>query len=455
MEACDESGFSFLRKRTGRLLTGACVMLALLVWSAIGARGQLAQQTTSKPVLTGQAALTDWHDNAPLVRRRIVRADVPAPFSSDPSDNVARIYPRPAGAWPQAPAGFKVDLFAEKLGNPRQMKTAPNGDIFIADSQWGRIRVLRASDGATHAARSEIFATGLKEPFGLAFYPPGPNPRWLYVGDTDALLRLPYHNGDLKASGAPQKLLDLPPLGAHWSRDVVFSRDGRKLYVSVGSGTNYGGDPKTDNETRRADILIMKPDGTDVRVYASGIRNAVGLAVDPRTGSLWCSTNERDGLGDNLPPDYVTKVKLGGFYGWPWFFTGGFQDPRSPSPRMEMKSKTLLPDVLIAPHSASLGLTFYEGKQFPREYRHSLFAAEHGSSNRSRFTGYKVIFVPVVDGAAVGDYMDFVTGFVAPGNNGKGRVWGRPVGVTVAHDGALLVSDDASNSVWRVSYPAP
>jgi len=437
-------------KVLGRVSVGVLLAALLLVGDQHPATAaEAAKQTTSMPLLTGKAAFGDWTQQKPLVRRKITKADVPAPFSSDPSDNVARIYPRPAGAWPIVPPGFKVDLFQGGLHAPRQIRTAPNGDLFVAESNRGRIRILRAPAGAPKAAVSTVYAGGLNRPFGIAFYPPGSSPQWIYVANTDSLVRFPYHSGDLKAAGPPQKLLSLPGNGAHWTRDVVVSHDGRKLFVSVGSGTNYGDDPPSA-EKLRADILEMNPDASDVHVYANGIRNAVGLAIDPQTGALWCSVNERDGLGDNLPPDYVTKVKLGGFYGWPWFFTGGLQDPRSPNPRMDLRSRVVLPDVLIQPHSASLGLIFYTGSQFPKEYRGSIFAAEHGSSNRSRFTGYKVIFVPVEHGAAKGEYMDFMTGFVTPG--GQGEVWGRPVGVTVAMDGSLMVSDDASGSIWRVSY---
>jgi glucose/arabinose dehydrogenase len=236
--------------------------------------------------------------------------------------------------------------------------------------------------------------------------------------------------------------------GGHWTRDVRFTRDGTKMFVSVGSITNDFENPNAP-EKRRADILEFDPDGRNERIYAYGIRNAVGLAIHPRTGQLWCSTNERDNLGDNLPPDYITRVTEGGFYGWPWFYIGDHQDPRHPGEREDLANKILVPEVLLGAHYASLCMTFYTGSSFPRKYDLEGFAAEHGSWNRARRVGYKVIRVPVKrNGAPTGEFEDFMTGFVTP----DGQVWGRPVGVTVAKDGALMVTDDGSGSIWRVQY---
>jgi len=263
------------------------------------------------------------------------------------------------------------------------------------------------------------------------------------------VVRFPYRAGDSKASGGAQTLVsDLPSGGFHWTRDVVFSRDGRRMFVAVGSGSNID-DPDTHpTEFHRADILEYTPEGKFVGIYASGIRNPVGLALNPATGEVWCSTNERDELGDNLAPDYVTHVQQGGFYGWPWFYTGGHADPRLAGKHPELKDKVLVPDVLLPAHNASLGIAFYDGNQFPAEYQGDLFAGEHGSWNRSIRTGYEVIRVPLEGGHASGVYEDFLTGFVTP----EGSVWGRPVGVAVAKDGSLLVTDDGSRSIWRVSY---
>jgi glucose/arabinose dehydrogenase len=386
---------------------------------------------------------TDYSGEAPGVRHHIKVSDLPAPFATESANNGPSLVKRPEGAWPRAPKGYKVSLYAEGLGNPRQIRSAPNGDIFVAESGPGRIRVLRGADASGKAKTVEVFAAGLKKPFGIAFYPPGPDPKFVYVGNTNAVVRFAYGNGDLKARGKPEKIADLPAGGfidgGHWTRDVVFSRDGKKMFVSVGSLSNVNDPDDHAEEHERANILEFAPDGSGRRVYASGLRNPVGLAVDPSSGALWASVNERDRLGDNLPPDYITHVKDGGFYGWPWYYIGGHQDPRLAGKHPELQNKVLLPDVLLQPHNASLGIAFSPDGD--------LFAAEHGSWNRATRTGYEIIRVPLKGKGADGSYEDFLTGFVTP----EGQVWGRPVGVAFASDGALLFTDDASGSVWRVS----
>jgi glucose/arabinose dehydrogenase len=298
---------------------------------------------------------------------------------------------------------------------------------------------------------NELFSDELRQPFGIAFYPAGENPDYVYVANTGSVVRFAYRPGDLKARAQPETVIsDLSAGGrltggGHWTRDIVFSADGKTLFVSIGSRSNVDDDAE---EMRRARIFAYDPEGKNGRVYAWGIRNPVGLAIDPATGALWTSVNERDGLGDDLPPDYITRVKEGGFYGWPWYYIGNHQDPRHQGKHPELAERVIVPDVLIQAHSASLDLAFYAANQFPARYRGNLFAAEHGSWNREKRTGYKVIMVPLNDGAATGEYEDFLTGFVTA----EGGVWGRPVGVTVARDGALLVSDDGSNTIWRVSY---
>jgi glucose/arabinose dehydrogenase/mono/diheme cytochrome c family protein len=408
--------------------------------------GAAAQQTAPAP----QTPFVDYHSEEPGRIHKIRVQDLPAPYATKSAGNGPNVVDRPANAWPRAPAGFKVDQFASGLNQPRLMVTAPNGDIFLAETGKGQIRVFRGLTPDGKPQQNEVFATGLKQPYGIAFYPPGNDPQWVYVGNTNAVVRFPYHSGDLHATGGSQRLTDLPSTGGHWTRSIQFSPDGKKMFVAVGSKSNID-DPDTSSaEKNRADILAFNPDGTGMQVYAYGIRNAGGgLAIQPETGTLWCSVNERDALGDNLVPDYITHVEPGGFYGWPWWYMGGNQDPRHKGKHPELKDKVLTPDVLLQPHNASLEIAFYEGSQFPSEYKGDLFAAEHGSWNKAVRTGYEVIRVPLHQtGKASGEYEDFLTGFVVD----DGHVWGRPVGVTVAQDGSLLVSDDGSGSIWRVSY---
>jgi glucose/arabinose dehydrogenase len=428
--------------------TAVALVGALAGWVLQGA----AQKIDAGRLLVGQAAFADYHSVQPGVLRKITPADLPAPYATPSATNRAQIIPRPANAWPQAPPNFKVDLYAADLVQPRTIRTAPNGDFFVAESQSGEIKVFRGLTRDGKPEQVSVFAAGLQRPYGIAFYPPGPAPQWLYIGNTNSVVRFPYKSGDLKAGGEAQVMVsELPAGGGHWTRALVFSADGKRLFVAVGSATNVD-DPDTNSaEFHRANILEYTPDGKFVRVYASGIRNpGGGLAVNPQTGELWCSTNERDGLGDNLVPDYVTHVQEGGFYGWPWYYIGGNQDPRHAGKHPELKSKVLVPDVLLQPHNASLGFSFYDGMQFPAEYRGDIFAAQHGSWNKSTRTGYEVVRIPLQNGRATGEYEDFLTGFVTS----DGQVWGRPVSVAVAKDGSLFVTDDGSKSIWRVSHLA-
>jgi glucose/arabinose dehydrogenase len=401
-------------------------------------------------VLTGQAAFTDYHGEKPGNFRKLTVADLPAPFASPSAGNGPALAPQPQGAWPQVPAGFKVERYVGSgLDEPRELRTAPNGDLFVAESGLGQVKVFRGISSDGKAIQSSVFATGFKQPFGIAFYPPGKNPQWVYVANTNSVVRFPYKNGDLQASGTAETVIpEIPAGGGHWTRDLAFTADGKTLFVSVGSQSNVN-DPDTHpQEFHRANILEFTPDGKFVGVFASGIRNPVGIAIDPQTQELWCSTNERDALGDNLVPDYITHVQRGGFYGWPWFYMGSNQDPRHAGKHPELVGKVLVPDVLLQPHNASLQLTFYGGKQFPNEYSGDLFASEHGSWNRAIRTGYEVIRVPLEHGRSSGVYEEFMTGFVVD----DGHVWGRPVGIAVAPDGSLMVSDDGSRSIWRISY---
>ncbi|MGA7612499.1 MAG: sorbosone dehydrogenase family protein, partial [Xanthobacteraceae bacterium] len=397
----------------------------------------------------------------------ITAADLPAPFASPSVRSRSSVVPRPAGAQLKVPPGFEITQIAQGLEKPRLMRLAPNGDIFVAETSGGRVRALRLSADGNGVAQNEVFATGLNLPFGISFYPPD-NPQWVYVAQTDKVVRFPYAAGDMKARRAPEVVVaELPHGGNHYSRDVVFSADGKTMFVSVGSGSNVAEgmgtlDPAAlaafikdkplgatwGNETERADVLAFDPDGKNRRIFATGIRNCVGMAINPATGDLWCSTNERDLLGDNLVPDYLTRVREGAFYGWPWYYIGAHQDPRQPGARPDLKDKVTIPDVLIQAHSASLQMMFYTGDQFPADYKGSAFAAEHGSWNRAARTGYKIIRAPMKNGVATGEYEDFVTGFVVNDSD----VWGRPVGVVQAKDGSLLFSEDGNGTIWRVTH---
>jgi glucose/arabinose dehydrogenase len=409
-----------------------------------------AQQKIDKNrLISGRAAFIDFRAMKPGTFRKITAADLPKPYATDSARNTPTLVPRPADAWPQVPAGFTVDLYATGLKGPRQIRLAPNGDAFVAESGAGQIRVFRGRGADGRPQEVSVFATGLKQPYGINFYPLGDNPQWVYIGNTNSVVRFPYKKGDLKATGPAQVIVkELPEGGGHWTRDVVFSKDGKAMFVAVGSASNIDDPDRSPAEFHRANILQFTPDGAFVKVYASGIRNpGGGLAVNPQTGELWCSVNERDNLGDNLAPDFITHVREGGFYGWPWYYIGDHQDPRHEGKHPELRTQVIVPDVLLSAHNASLGITFYDGTQFPAEYRGDLFAAEHGSWNRSNRTGYELIRVPIVNGHATGEFQDFMTGFVLP----DGNVWGRPVAVAVAPDGALLVTDDGSQSIWRVS----
>jgi glucose/arabinose dehydrogenase len=431
-------------------LRQALIATALIAFAAFAFRFEFAKQGRSfLTTVSAQASpFTDFRGEQPGKVHKITAGDLPQPYATSSVANFPRLVERPRDTWPQVPQGFKVDLYAKQLANPRLIRTAPNGDFFVADSMTDRILVFRGITNDGTPEKTEIFATGLNAPFGIAFYPPGPNPHYVYVGNTDSVVRFPYENGDLKVRGQAEVLIKGIATGGHWTRDVVFSADGKRMFVAVGSRSNVIDTDKEPTEFHRANILVANPDGSDLRVYASGIRNPVSLAVDSHTGILWTSVNERDQIGDNLPPDYITHVQENGFYGWPWYYTGGNQDPRLKGKHPELKDKAIVPDVLLEPHNASLGMTFYEGTQFPQRYRDGIFASEHGSWNRSVRTGYEVIFVPRVNGNATGEYEDFLTGLVTSG----GDAWGRPVGVAVAMDGSLLVTDDGSNSIWRVSY---
>ncbi|HZT69782.1 MAG TPA: sorbosone dehydrogenase family protein [Terriglobia bacterium] len=493
-----------LKRPTGIEPAGDTVWYTELDAGKVGSIPMPGTQVQSRPLLTGQSAFTDWNQQAPGVRHKITLADLPQPKPEESVRNQPTVIARPKDALPIAPPGFKVTLYAggdngplqryqvtehmmPALGTftqPRIIRSAPNGDLFVADSGVGAIDVLRGVGSDGKYQQFEHFATGLDHPFGIAFYP-AEDPRYIYVANATTVVRIPYHNGDVHASGPPETVIpDIPGYaqlagGGHWTRDVAFTKDGRHLLVSVGSGSNVD-DPDTHpSEFHRAAVLEYTPEGKFERVYAHGIRNCVGEAVNPITGDLWCSTNERDGLGNHLVPDYVTSVPEGSFFGWPWYYMGGHHDPHLPDPcangtgsnpqrtsplskeeaancqRVDISSKVRTPDVLVQPHMASLEMVFYPALgsitgngQFPREYQGGIFVAEHGSWNRANRAGYEVIFIPMENGHASGEYDDFLTGFVTK----DGRVWGRPVGVAVGKDGSLFVVDDGSRTIWHVQW---
>jgi glucose/arabinose dehydrogenase len=385
--------------------------------------------------------------SAPVAEPRhynITLADLPPPQVQKGPVNFSRIVPRPAGAELALPAGFEIGAFAEgDLQRPRWLAQASNGDVFVAESEGNRISILRDSNGDGKVDERFVFASGLSRPFGMAFWK-----NYLYVGDTDAVIRFTYKPGQTKAEGSPEKIADLPMNGyrEHWTRNLIFSPDGSKLYVTVGSKSNVD----AGEEPMRAAISEFNPDGTGHRLLATGTRNPIGLAWNQKTKQLWAAVQERDLIGDDLVPDYVTAIKDGAFYGWPYAYIGRNEDPRRKGERPDLVAKTVVPDVLIQAHSAVLGLVFYDDRMFPPEYRGDAFVALHGSWNRTKRTGYKIIRIRFKDGKPVGGYDDFITGWMTAEDSQD--VWGRPVGLLVLKDGSMLITDDGSNKIWRVIY---
>jgi glucose/arabinose dehydrogenase len=381
--------------------------------------------------------------NNPLAHTEIKASDLPAPKLENEVNNNPKVIPQPADATLNVPPGFRVSTFAEGgFTRPRWMQLAPNGDVFVADSMGGKIFVLRDKDKDGVAEERSVFLENQKQPFGIAFWKD-----YIYIGNTDAVVRYSYTPGQLKATGEPEKIASLPGQGyrEHWTRNILFSPDGKKMYVTVGSESNVSVEP----EPMRASITEFNPDGTGKRIYASGTRNPIGLAWLPGTRSLWAAVQERDRMGDDLVPDYVTEIKDGGFYGWPYGYLG-VEDPRRQGERPDLVKQAITPNVLIQAHSAILGMVFYQGRMFPSEYRGDAFAALHGSWNRTQRTGYKIIRIRFKNGKPVGGYDDFLTGWMAAPD--KKEVWGRPVGLLVLPDGSMLITDDGANKIWRVSY---
>ena len=417
----------------------------------------------------------DWQEDRPGRVHRVDVDNLPEPYATGSAMNFPRLVEKPEGAELQVPEGFEVEVYTDQLQAPRGMVVAPNGDVFVTETLGGRIKVMRPNADGTQPQRIETFAQGLVQPLGMAFYPVEGEPQWLYVAETNRVVRYPYQEGDMVASKVPEVVVSqLSPVGGgHYTRDLAFSADGKHMYVSVGSQSNVAEDmPKKTaeevqaweaehglgaawgNEENRAAVLEFEVGSEGAgKLFATGLRNCVGLTRQPATGDLWCTVNERDQLGDELVPDYSTRLQDGGFYGWPWYYMGEYEDPRLAGDRPDLAGKAIVPDVPYTAHSASVDLEFYPlepsgGSAFPEEYAGQGFSVLHGSWNRAHRTGHKVVMLPIEDGEPTGEYIDFLTGFIAP----DGNPWGRPVAITVAEDGSLLLSDDGANLVYRISY---
>jgi glucose/arabinose dehydrogenase len=432
-------------------------------------------ESTAAPAitaLTGGAAFGDYTSDRPGVARQLRASDLPVPGNPERAVGFPQVVARPATAQLQTLPGFSVAEYGSGFTGPRLLTVAPNGDVFVAEQNAGRVKVLRP--GATGAAPTvETFAEGLRGPFGIALYPAS-NPQWVYVAENNTVKRFAYRAGDMKASGTPETVVSTLSAnnGGHVTRDIAFSADGSRMLVSIGSQSNFANVPaKTPqelaeferangmgatwgNETGRAGVVSFTPTGQDRKPFANGLRNCVALERNPANNDFYCAVNERDGLGDKLVPDYFSRVREGAFYGWPWYYIGDNEEPRLAGQRPDLKGKVTVPDVLFQPHSAAVGIAFYPatvaagGRAFPTQFRGDAFVTLHGSWNHSSRAGYKVVRVRMKDGVPTGQYEDFVTGFVAEG----GAVWGRPSGIAVMQDGSLLFTDPEGNKLWRVAY---
>ena len=418
----------------------------------------------------------DWPNDKPGRVHRVDLDNLPAPYTTDSAVNFPQVVERPEGAELLVPEGFSVEVFTDELQTPRKMKLAANGDIFVVETLNGRIKVMRPNSEGTAPASIDVFAQGLRQPLGMAFYPSADNPQWLYVAEVNRVVRYRYSVGDTVASDVPEVVVQqLSPVGGgHYTRDLVFSPDGERMYVSVGSQSNAAEnmEKKTADEIvaweeehmlgaawgieeNRASVMVFEVGNEEAsgRLFATGIRNCVGMTLQHETGDIWCAVNERDQLGDELVPDFATRVRDGDFFGWPWYYMGDYEDPRLAGDRPDLPGQVDVPDVPFTSHSANTDIVFYpqnpEGvSAFPAEYTGQGFAVLHGSWNRAHRTGHKVVQIPIVNGEPTGEYIDFLTGFIAE----DGNAWGRPVAITVAQDGSMLLSDDGSNLVYRISY---
>lgn len=384
-----------------------------------------------------------------VVKTAVGEITLPPPYATESKTKNSKVIGWPEGKTPTAPKGFTVTKFADGFENPRWTYIAPNNDIFVVESgtrsSKNQITVLRDKDKDGKFETREVFIDGLNKPFGMLVLKD-----FFYIANTDGLYQYPYKNNPLKLETKGVKILELPAGGYnnHWTRNLLANADGTKIYVSVGSGSNVA-ENGIDKEIRRACILEINPDGTGEKIYASGLRNPVGMDWNPANKELWTAVNERDELGDDLVPDYITSVKKDGFYGWPYSYFGNILDPRMKGQGKDLAAKAIVPDVPVGPHTASLGLAFYNKNAFPAKYKNGAFVGQHGSWNRSKISGYKVLFVPFANGKPFGKPEDFLTGFIS--NDEKAEVYGRPVAVTVMNDGSLLVNDDSGNTVWKVT----
>jgi glucose/arabinose dehydrogenase len=403
-----------------------------------------------------------------------VNDTLPIPYATKSVKNYSKVIGWPENRTPLAPPGFKVTKFADGLQNPRWIYVTATGDILVAEANTESKGIKKVGDKISGKARSQnmgesanritllrdknmdgkpelrqVLLFGLNQPFGMLVLGNS-----LYVANTDGLMQFPFQDGQTQIKSVGKKILELPVGGYnnHWTRNIIANADQTKIFISVGSGSNVG-EHGTGNEIRRANILEINPDGTEERIFAYGLRNPVGMGVDPYSKELWTVVNERDELGDDLVPDYLTKVKENGFYGWPYAYYGQHEDPRLKGQKPELVKQALTPDVSLGAHTASLGMVFYSQKSFPSKYHGGVFVGQHGSWNRSTLSGYKVVFIPFKNGSPSGEPEDFLTGFISDAS--KSEVFGRPVGVAVLPNGALLVADDASNMIWKIEAETP
>ena len=479
MNAGPESGEGNMRTTT-RSTFGIPALAVLVTSLGCGGGGDAGADTAGATGAAGAAAAqdtgpvagisADWRGDAPGVRYHIRPADLPTAemAGTDPEASVANpaeVVAPPEGASPRVPDGFAVSVFARGLDQPRRVRVAPNGDVFVSESGAGRVLVYQASDTGA-SARPGVFAQGLDRPYGIAFVP-AENPQWVYVAAADRVVRYPYQAGARQAGGAAEVIVRGLPTERHWTKDLAASQDGSRLFVAVGSASNLGGGKMPERtpeqirefeathgrgaawgeEENRAVVRVFDAQGGQLRNYATGLRNCSGLAMRPGTDDVWCVVNERDHLGPNLVPDHMVQVRDSAFYGWPWYYIGDREDPARAGQRPDLKGDVQVPGVLFQAHSSALGLAFYDGDAFPAEYRGDAFVTLHGSHSRPQMTGYKVVRVRMNGGAPTGEYEDFMTGFVLD----SARVWGRPAGVAVTRDGALLVSDDANGTIFRIA----